>query len=520
MAMDLIRVPVKNPVGVIKDPNPSDLPLTTWDDVRNVRFHNGKTYKSQGHEQVFPNPPANPLYLMPYLSQNVPYWFSASAGKLHRTEGTTWADVSRPTGGAYGASLDRNWNGGFLNQVAIMNNSFDIPQSMQPTGSTFVDLPNWPAAYRAKIIRPFKNYLVALNITNNSVDQPTTVKWSSPADPGEVPFTWDVNDATNDAGESFLADTPGAIVDGKKLKDSFIIYKEDSVYAMRYIGGVFIFQFQQLFDDIGMIAPNCVAEFDGKHFVVGQGDVYVHNGVQKSSVIDGKMKSYLYDSFKQGGGGTNTFVVPDYNNTEMWICYQRGSSQSSIPYANQALIWNWRSDTWTIRDLPEVTFGTHGIVDPQKSDAWDDDNQTWDTDTTVWGSASYNPSKTKLVFSSPPDNAIYTVGDVSEFAGKPFFSYMEKTNISLDDDLNLKNITGITPHITGSGEAKIYIGSNNLSDGAVTWQGPYTYRIGQDFKVDCRVNGRYFGVRFEFSSVGTWTLNGYTFEMTKPIGKR
>ena len=167
-----------------------------------------------------------------------------------------------------------------------------------------------------------------------------------------------------------------------------------------------------------------------------------------------------------------------------------------------------------------MTFGSHEIVDPQKSDAWDDDDQSWDTDTTVWGSASYNPSKTKIVFASPLDDTLYAVGDVSEFSGQPFFSYMEKTNISLDDDLNLKNVTGLTPHITGSGVAKIYIGSNNLSDGPVEWQGPYTYNIGKDFKVDCRVNGRYFGVRFEFSSVGTWTLNGYTFELTKPIGKR
>lgn len=517
--MDLTRFPVKNPVGVIKDPNPSDLPPSTWDDVKNVRFQNGKTLKSQGHESVFPTPEAPPLHIMPYLSQNTPYWLSASGGKIHRTEGSTWVDVSRTVGGGYSAVFGHNWNGGFLNQVAILNNKNDIPQSLQPTSSTFQDLPHWPVGYRAEVIRPFKNYLVALNITNNSVDQPTTVKWSSPADPGEVPFTWDVSDATNDAGESFLADTPGAIVDGKKLKDSFIIYKEDSVYAMRYIGGVFIFQFQQLFDDIGMLAPNCVAEFDGKHFVVGQGDVYVHNGIQKTSVIDGKMRSYLYDSIK-GTGSSSVFVIPDYNNTEMWICYQNNSNSEESDCANQALIWNWKNDTWTLRDLPNVSHGAHGIVDPQVSDAWDDDSAAWNTDTTVWGSSSYNPSKNKLVFSSPVDNALYVVGDVSSFAGVPFLSYIEKTNISLDDDINLKNITGITPHITGTGEVKIYVGSNNLSDGPTTWNGPYTFQIGQDFKVDCRVNGRYFGVRFEFPSVGTWALNGYTFELTKPIGRR
>src|SRR5690606_16226186 len=108
-------------------------------------------------------------------------------------------------------------------------------------------------------------------------------------------------------------------------------------------------------------------------------------------------------------------------------------------------------DTWTLRDLPNVSHGAHGIVDPQVSDSWDDDSAAWDTDTTVWGSSSYNPSKNKLVLASPVGNALYVVGDVSNFAGVPFLSYIEKTNISLDDDINLKNITGITPHITGTG---------------------------------------------------------------------
>ena len=517
---DLQRVEVKNVVGIVTDPNPSDVTAQVWTGGLNVKFRNGAVAKADGLSRVFPATLAPSLHLQPYLSQNTPYWISGSATKLHRTEGSVWQDVSRTTGGAYAATLQKNWNGGVLNQVVVLNNGVDLPQSLLPTATRFTNLPNWPTDTVCKVMRPYKNYLVALGITKASVDNPTTVKWSSPADPGEVPFTWDVNDATNDAGENFLADTSGAIVDGKKLKDTFIIYKEDSVYSMRYVGGTFVFQFQQLFDDIGALSTNCIAEFDGKHFVVGQGDVYVHNGVQKSSIIDGKMKNYLFNSIKNATVKA-VFVVPDYNNNEMWICFQSSDNVvTGSPYANRALIWNWKDDNWSIRDIPETPAATYGIVDPQISDAWDNDTATWDSDTTAWGNASYNPSKSKLVFAGTNQGTVFAVGDTNLYDGATFKARVERNQIYLGDDQKIKFVSSITPHINGKGTCQIYVGANFLHDAPTEWFGPFPYTIGVDEKIDCRVSGRYVGVRFEFETTGSWSLNGYTAEFTPTTGKR
>ncbi|KAB2362968.1 hypothetical protein F8B21_30935, partial [Escherichia coli] len=96
--------------------------------------------------------------------------------------------------------------------------------------------------------------------------------------------------------------------------------KEDSVYSMRYIGGLFIFQFQQLFNDVGILGPNCAVEFDGNHFVVGHGDVYVHNGVQKQSVIDAQVRKFFFSDINPDNY-QRPFVLADHVNTEMWVCY-------------------------------------------------------------------------------------------------------------------------------------------------------------------------------------------------------
>ncbi len=515
--MALPRIEIKNPVGVNKSLSPADLPLNVWSDVRNVRFKDGKASKCQGYEQVFDSTPTDTLYLLNYVSLSTPFWITATATKIYRTEGGPSVDISRLVGGDYSADETHQWNGGVMNGTVVLNNGVDVPQSLQPSTSNFQDLPNWPATDRAKVIRPFKNYLVAMNVTKSGNEQPTTVKWSSPADPGEVPFTWDVNDATNDAGENFLADTSGAIVDGKKLKDAFIIYKEDSVYSMVYVGGTFVFQFRQLFDDIGMIGQNCAAEFDGKHFVVGQGDVYVHNGVQKSSVIEGVMKEYLFSSMNSDNI-QRTFVVPDYANSEMWVCYC--STDANDNYCDRALVWNWRDNRWTIRDIPQVYYGTYGIVNPQDPDYWDIDSAQWNTDTTIWGEARYNPAKMKLLFTSVAQDKLFLIGDTSLFDTATFTSRLEKTDVYLDDDLNVKMITGITPHMSGSGTVNIWVGSNQIQSNAVEWQGPYTYEIGRQFKVDCRVAGRYVAVKMEIDSSGSWALNGFTVEYSKPVGEK
>lgn len=519
MAMDLQRVEIKNPTGILTDPNPSDLPLNAWTGGNNIKFRNGKVSKTDGFTKVFPTPPFQPLHMIPYLSNNTPLWISASTNKINVTQGSTWVDLSRLTGGNYNADISNNWSGGFLSGVAILNNINDIPQALLPNADNFVDLANWPSTHRARVMHPFKNYLVAMNLTVDSVLQPTVVKWSAPAQPGNVPSTWNPADPTNDAGETALADTPGAIVDGVKLRDTFIIYKEDSVYSMRYIGGVFVFQFQQLFDDVGMLAQNCAAEFDGKHFVVGRGDVYVHNGVQKSSVIDGAMRDYLFNSIKNDNA-RRTFVVPDYNASEMWICFAQGVEAATAGYCDKAIIWNWKENKWTIRDVPKLIGASTGVVDPQASDAWDPDVDSWDSDVTAWGSQSYNPSKYKVLIYSNEDNMVYQVGESSTFDGGAFMSFLEKTDIYLDEDHKIKSVSSITPHLSGSGKAKVQIGVSMLPDGPVSWHTPVEFTIGADHKIDCRALGRYVGVRFEFESTAPWVLNGYTLEFTPTAGKR
>lgn len=517
--MALSRVEIKNPVGVNKSLNPADLPPNVWSDVNNVSFRDGKAKKAAGYSSTFGTPPVNISYLQYNIDNAQLYWYEATNTKLYRTDGTTHVDLSRPVT-AYSSNESVGWSGSVTNNVIYFNNPFDKPQALRRSDATFIDLPNWPANTFANVFRTYKSYCVALGVTKSGNEFPSLVKWSSPADPGEVPFSWNEADPTNDAGEALVGGTGDAIVDGRKLKDSFIIYKEGSVHSMTYIGGVFVFQFRQLFDDIGLIGKDAVAEFDGKHFCVGRGDVYVHDGVQKKSVIEGKMKDYLFSTIRDDASD-RTFVVPDYQNSEMWICYcSSDRNDPALKGCNKALVWDWTSNTWSIRDLPNIRYATFGIVDPQLPDTWDGALGSWDTDSVVWGERNYNPSKLKILMTSIESDKLYVVGNTSVYDGINFTSYLEKTDIHMDDDRNIKTAISITPHVSGGGTMKLYVGSAQVQNGPISWKGPFDYNIGSQYKIDFRLTGRYLAVRFQVDSGANWALNGYTFEIAPTGGMR
>lgn len=517
MPSDWIRQEIKNPVGVNKSLDPTDVPDNVWNDVINVSFKGGKVSKTQGYAQTFGTPSGDPYYLLTVIRSGVLFWVYPTLDAIYRTEGSSHVDISRTTGGAYTGTPVDNWNGGVLNSVPVLNNGVNVPQVWEYSSSTFENAPGWPVGLQAKIIRPYKNYLIAMNLTVGSVLEPVSIQWSNASDPGFAPTSWALNDTTSESGKAFLADTPGAIVDGRPLRDMFIIYKEDSVYSMRYVGGVFVWQFRQLFNDVGMLSQECVAEFEGKHFVVTAGDVYVHNGVNKQSVIDNRMREYLFSSIDKAYS-TRTRVVADHGRTEMWIYFVGTNSTSGL--CDTALIWNWTEDTWTIRDIPEVAHISYGIVDPQTSDNWQDDPLSWNSDTTVWNDRNYNPSKLSILMASPSDTKMYLVGDVSTFDGTTFTSRIEKNSMYFGDDHNFKSISSVTPHFTGNGVVTAYVGYQKLKSDPIAWKGPFTFNIGVDYKIDCKVVGRYISFKCEIDSDGSWSLNGYTLEGNAAIGSR
>jgi len=92
---------------------------------------------------------------------------------------------------------------------------------------------------------------------------------------------------------------------------------------------------------------------------------------------------------------------------------------------------------------------------------------------------------------------------------------LERSNIGLTRDVgSIKRVKRVFPKVLGTaGDAfRVYVGGRSAIDSAVTYSGPFTFTIGTDYKIDCRVSGRYISLRFETSVTNNWRLSGFDLE--------
>lgn len=510
------RLEITRPKGINVDLSPYELPNEVWSEGKNINFRNFRTNRELGYSQVFPTLSITPLFAHPWTDFNLPYWFYASETAIYRTEGTSQLDVTRLSG-AYTGNFNEGWTGSNFNGAMIMNNSQDAPQFFDTTSSKMADLTNWPTDYKCAVIRPFKNYLVALDITNNVGERfPTMVKWSDIAAPAQVPASWNAVDPAVQAGENVLPDSEGRCIDGRALFDNFFIYKGDSVWAMQLIGGNFVFSFRKVFSDRGILAKDCVTEFEGKHFVVGASDVYIHDGTTKESVISNKFKTKLYTQINKDYVD-RVKCVADTPNKEVWIYFP--SVDSTDGTCDKALVWNWEVNEWSEKDIENISFIIEGNINPVESDAWDDDTGVWDSDTTAWGEEAFNPSETELLMCDYNNSKFYQANLSTTLDGAAYQSEIERIGLDFGDDFNYKYINSITPHMSGEGSVNISVGWEDHQGQGVIWSSPVEFAIGVDYKADFRVSGRYIAVKFESTASNIWNLTGYTIEFEE-VGER
>ena len=524
-------IPVNNvgEVGIVKDINPWELPPNVWSDGNNVRAEHGAITKSPGYAEVMATCPIVPLYITNLNTAADNYWIVAGTAAIHvyKDSNDTWYNITRSSGG-YNATAEENWTSTVLGGILVMANGYDDPQFWaltdgEPSTSTLMaDLSNWPADRECYSMRAFRSFLVALNINDSSgssdVGYPRLVKWSTEAATQLLPSSWDETSATVDAGEYELADTRGAILDGLPLRDTFMIYKDDSIYSMTYVGTPFIFAFRQLSPSVGALTKNCVAEFDGGHFFFGNGDIYINNGQRIESILPHKIRDYVFN-FIDGAQYKKSFVVADYGNTEMWACFPTAENTSN--QCNKAVVWNWTNKAFTLRDIPNLShIGYGSIDDPNSFTTWAAATGiTWSAALGAW-SATWSTVENVLVMAGLTDTKIYRNASGNQEDTTDMTSYIERTGMSMgaqgqEDRTSVKRIKAIWPRmeVSGANTVNVYVGTQMSTEEGVTWTSAYTFNPDSQSKVSCRASGKLYGVKFESTGDFDWRLDGYDIEL-------
>lgn len=167
--------------------------------------------------------------------------------------------------GLDGDGNDKKW--------LIVTNGKDKPQYWDGVAGTFADYPcNLASFVTFKTIAQFYDHIVIGNVQTSNFDH-QLIAWTTVG--SLVDFT---NFSTGDSGSEDVTGASGDIVKLKNMGDRLIIYAENSISSMSYIGAPFVFSLEQVVKEIRLLGPQAIVDLGPYHIFIGQENWYVYDG--------------------------------------------------------------------------------------------------------------------------------------------------------------------------------------------------------------------------------------------------
>jgi hypothetical protein len=537
------NIPVRNlgGVGIISDLNAYDLPPNAFSAGCNVRFNNGNVTRAPVFKSVRDLTDSTRTFGHIFsITDNTGgseavIAVTSDYSKIISITGSTETDVT-PASITSGTS-ELPFTSCFLGNVAYLNRKQNVPLKKAISDADFVSLPNWDTEWRCLVLRAYKDTLVALNVQKGATDFTSMVKWSEFAQFNAVPTTWDATSTTNNAGETVLNDLVGPIIDGMVLRDSFYIYGNNEVWAMNFIGGQFVYDFRRRFNDRGIINTNCVVEVDGLHYVFDTDDIYVHDGAQPRSIIDGKDKDFVFGGIQKD---FKHLCFVKFNRELDEIHFNYVSDDRLVGFrgtttgCNRSAVYSTRNGTWTFYDLPNVTSATYAQVST---------GQTYeDLTTTTYAefAGTYigdeDGSGTHMLYMGNVATQLGLSGSrilgFDSISGgrlsrpveletlKP--AILERIGIDMDENgaplSSYKSLLAFYPQLGIDGQAdtvSFQFGATDNSGSQPLWNTSQIFNPTSQNKLDVRIAGRYLAYRLQHVGLSDFAFSGFDVRATR-----
>ena len=211
------------------------------------------------------------------------------------------------------------------------------------TATSGFETTNNPTATRVTLISPTTRHLIHLG-TETTIGDPTTqddmfIRFSDQEDINDY-----VPTAINSAGSQRLQDGT-KIIGSLKAKESILVWTDNALYTMKFIGSPFTFGFEQVGTNCGLIGKNAAIEIDGMAFWMSSNGFFMFDGTVKSMPCS--VEDYVYDQADTTKGQQ---IYAGINNlfTEVVWYYPSTSSE----YNDQYVVFNYgepmKGGTWYI----------------------------------------------------------------------------------------------------------------------------------------------------------------------------
>lgn len=550
-------------VGIVTDTNPYDLPINAFSDGNNVIFDENRISRAPVFKQLY-----NAIKSVKSWADFGTDTWSSAAVTYEAAEGSNTnasrfvGSVADPATGetVFVADNDgtvRGYPNGSLQiqtpatgtlvtneepwasaQVAGLSvlsrkNTRPYVRNLQTdTTYGYFNTTEWPSTDTCQVIRSYNDFLIAMNVTKGASTFPTMVKWSNPIQYGLAAsaVVWDAANPANSAGENVLGELKNPIIDGLTLGTQFCIYSSDQVWLMEYTGSSFVFNFRRLFPTGGILNTNCVVEVEGKHFVFGTDDIYVHDGSTKKSLADNRVRRRVYKNLDINKK-SRCFVLHDSVANLIYFGYYTRQNEANFvdtQFCNRAAVYNYRADTWSFMDLPNVVGGAEAQVTLSKT-LFPDVTDTYDNYNTDYVSFETSTPKIPIMLgitdtgNGLTESRVYaidlpTVGAVNLPASLETFkpAFVSREGVDLDEiKAELKGYKSIR-YVVPQAEFEVtdgtflwQLGATDLPGGPIIYATNYTYSPDTEYKIDTKVAGRYLAYKISTSDIENFRISGF-----------
>ena len=375
---------------------------------------------------------------------------------------------------------------------------------------------NNPTATRATLISPTTRHLIHFG-TETTIGTPAT------QDDMFVRFSEDENinaytpEATNTAGTQRLQDGTkimGALV----AKENILVWTDNALYTMKFVGAPFTFGFEQVGTNCGLIGKNAAIEIDGVAYWMGNNGFFSFDGTVNT--LPCSVEDYVYDDVdttkgQQVNAGINnlftevTWWYPsqgsEFNNR--YVVYNYGETGQATPMGN----WYTGTNTNSIR-----TTWIDSLVYPRPyATAFKDAN----TGTFPVISGETGLGQTILFEQERGTDQVNPNGSVTTLT-----SFIQSFSFSLQKDqaevfLAMRRFLPNFKVLTGNNQVTLSIKDFPAQDDIETALSPFIIDS-STLKVDTRARGRYANIKIENTGVGeSWRFGTFQVDI-QPDGRR
>ena len=375
---------------------------------------------------------------------------------------------------------------------------------------------NNPTAHRVTLISPTTRHLIHLG-TEETIGTPAT------QDDMFIRFSEDENinsytpQATNTAGTQRIQDGT-KIMGGLVAKENILIWTDNALYTMKFVGAPFTFGFEQVGTNCGLIGKNAAIEIDGVAYWMGNNGFFSFDGTVNT--LPCSVEDFVYDDIDTTKGqqvcaGINnlftevTWWYPtagsDFNNR--YVVYNYGQNNAQLPMGN----WYTGTNTNSIR-----TTWIDSLVYPKPyATAYNSSNVG--TFPTVIGEDGLGQSV--LFEHETGTDQVNPDGSVTTLT-----SFIQSFSFSLQKDqsevfLAMRRFLPNFKVLTGNNQITLSIKDFPAQDDQETALSPFTINA-DTTKVDTRARGRYANIKIENTGVGeSWRFGTFQVDI-QPDGRR